>query len=105
MLRLFVMSLIAFVIWKLFFRKSKKEQLLAGIFIAAGLFAAAHLAATITLFGVLTPLIVFRCFLLNGFWCMVWPSLSKVWHFLCHACPFLGTYCLRYRLDHIYVEQ
>jgi hypothetical protein len=71
MLRLFVMSLIAFVIWKLFFRKLSKEQLPAGIFVAAnllvaGLFAAGHLPATITLFDTLTWLIVFRCFLLNG---------------------------------------
>ncbi|MGB4004952.1 MAG: CPBP family glutamic-type intramembrane protease, partial [Halanaerobiales bacterium] len=29
-------------------------------------FAAGHLPATVTIFGELTPLILFRCFLLNG---------------------------------------
>jgi hypothetical protein len=71
MLRLFVMSLLAFLIWKLFFRKAKKEQIPVGVFVAANLlaaalFAAGHLPATITYFGTLTPLIVLRCFLLNG---------------------------------------
>jgi hypothetical protein len=71
MLRLFVMSLLAFLIWKLFFRKTAPEQLPTGVFIAANLlaaalFAAGHLPATITFFGTLTPLIVLRCFLLNG---------------------------------------
>lgn len=69
MLRLFMMSLIAFLLWKIFFRK--REQAPQGVIIAANvivalLFAAAHLPATIMLFGELTPLIVFRCFLLNG---------------------------------------
>jgi hypothetical protein len=71
MLRLFVMSLLAFLIWKLFFRKAEKEQIPVGVFVAANLisamlFAAGHLPATITFFGTLTPLIVLRCFLLNG---------------------------------------
>jgi hypothetical protein len=71
MLRLFVMSLLAFLIWKLFFRKAEKEQIPVGVFVAANLlaaalFAAGHLPATITYFGTLTPLIVLRCFLLNG---------------------------------------
>ena len=69
MLRLFMMSLIAFLLWKIFFRK--REQAPQGVIIAANvivalLFAAGHLPATIMLFGELTPLIVFRCFLLNG---------------------------------------
>ena len=69
MLRLFMMSLIAFLLWKIFFRK--REQAPQGVIIAANviaalLFAAVHLPATIMLFGELTPLIVFRCFLLNG---------------------------------------
>ena len=64
MLRLFMMSLIAFLLKKLV----KKEG--AGIFIVANivsalLFAAAHLPATAMTIGT-TPLIIFRCFLLNG---------------------------------------
>lgn len=71
MLRLFFMSLIAFVAWKLFFRKYDKENIPTRVFVianivAAILFAAVHLPATLTLFGQLTPLILFRCFLLNG---------------------------------------
>lgn len=71
MLRLFFMSLIAFVVWKLFFRKYDKENIPTSVFIianvvAAMLFAAGHLPATLSIFGELTPLILFRCFLLNG---------------------------------------
>jgi hypothetical protein len=71
LLRLFCMSLVAFLIWKLFFRKYGKNEIPEGVFIAANLisamtFAAGHLPTTISMFGGLTPLIVFRCFLLNG---------------------------------------
>ena len=34
--------------------------------IAAVLFAAGHLPATVAIFGELTPLLLLRCFLLNG---------------------------------------
>ena len=69
MLRLFFMSFIAFVIWKLFFRS--REQVPEGVvisanWIAAVLFAAGHLPATAMMFGELTGLILLRCFLLNG---------------------------------------
>ena len=68
MLRLFFMSLLAFLLWKLFARK--QETPAAGILIAANvmtalLFAAGHLPATAVMMG-LTPMIVLRCFLLNG---------------------------------------
>jgi hypothetical protein len=71
LLRLFVMSLFVFILWKLFCRKNTKEQIPIGIYIianvlAAVLFAAGHLPATAGAFGVLTPIIVIRCFLLNG---------------------------------------
>ena len=71
MLRLFVMSLIVFVLWKVFFKKYEKEKIPTGLFVianlaAALLFAAGHLPATIMIFGKLTPLLLFRCFLLNG---------------------------------------
>lgn len=71
MLRLFFMSLITLIIWKVFYRKLDRENIPTGVFaaaniIAALLFAAGHLPATLTIFGQLTPLIVFRCFLLNG---------------------------------------
>jgi membrane protease YdiL (CAAX protease family) len=66
MLRLFLMSLIAFILMKL----SRKDapttaQLVWANIISAMLFAAAHLPATALMLG-LSPIIIFRCFLLNG---------------------------------------
>lgn len=71
LLRLFFMSLIAWIIWKVFYRKHSRENIPVGVFIAANIiaalvFATGHLPATIAIFGELTPLILFRCFLLNG---------------------------------------
>jgi MFS family permease len=66
MLRLFFMSLLAFLLQKLFRKGSGTTGLLiAANLIAALLFAAGHLPATALLMG-LTPMIIFRCFLLNG---------------------------------------
>lgn len=66
MLRLFFMSLLAFLLQKLFRKGSGTTGLLiAANLIAALLFAAGHLPATAMLMG-LTPMILFRCFLLNG---------------------------------------
>jgi len=71
MLRLFFMSLIALIIWKVFAGKRDREHIPAGVFIAANIiaalvFSAGHLPAIISIFGELTPLLLFRCFLLNG---------------------------------------
>ncbi|MBR6709358.1 MAG: CPBP family intramembrane metalloprotease [Clostridia bacterium] len=71
MMRLFFMSLLAFVLWKLFWRKCDREHIPTAVFITANilaaiLFAAGHLPANLMLFGRLTPMILFRCFLLNG---------------------------------------
>ena len=68
MLRLFWMTLVTLVLWRVFDRK--RESPSTGIvtvanMIAALLFAAGHLPATATTIG-LSPMIVFRCFLLNG---------------------------------------
>ena len=68
MLRLFWMTLVAFVLWKMFDRKNERPStwvLITANIIAALLFAAGHMPATATMFG-LSPMIVFRCFLLNG---------------------------------------
>ena len=68
MLRLFWMSLVAFILWKVFDRKNERPStsvLITANIIAALLFAAGHLPATATTLG-LSPMIVFRCFLLNG---------------------------------------
>lgn len=68
MLRLFMMSLIAFVLHVLF-EKGKQETsvkvLIAANILSALLFAAGHLPATLLTIGA-SPMILFRCFLLNG---------------------------------------
>ena len=66
MMRLFFMSLVAFIISKIL----KKKEIPTIVFIisnilAALLFAAGHLPSTATM-TTLTPLIIFRCFLFNG---------------------------------------
>ena len=69
MLRLFCMSLLAWAMWKIFFRREEKvpvKVLVIANVVAALLFAAGHLPATFVLFGELTPMILLRCFLLNG---------------------------------------
>ena len=68
MLRLFWMTMVVFVLWKVFDRKNERPStaiLITANVIAALLFAAGHLPATATMMG-LSPMIVFRCFLLNG---------------------------------------
>lgn len=68
MLRLFLMSLVAFVLHKLFGKGRAyptEAAMIAANVIAGLLFAAGHLPTSAATLG-LTPLIVFRCFLLNG---------------------------------------
>jgi len=68
MLRLFMMSLIGFVLHILFGKNREMPAtgvLIAANVIAAILFAAGHLPATAMLMGI-TPMILIRCFLLNG---------------------------------------
>ncbi len=69
MMRLFLMSLIAFVGWKVLFRKEEKAPdavvVIANV-LSAMLFAAGHLPATVLIFGGITPILLVRCFLLNG---------------------------------------
>lgn len=66
MLRLFLMSFIAFLVWKI----SRAEQagdshiIIANI-IAAILFAAGHIPATVVSIG-LSPIMIARCLLMNG---------------------------------------
>ena len=69
MLRLFMMSLIAFLAWKVFFRREANPPtgvIIVANIIAALLFAAGHLPSTMQMFGEITPMILLRCFLLNG---------------------------------------
>lgn len=68
MLRLFLMSLFAFIFHKLFGKGREKPapwMLVTANILAALLFAAGHLPATALLMG-LSPMVLVRCFLLNG---------------------------------------
>ncbi len=71
LMRLFLMSLIAFIIWKLFFKKYSNDNIPHKVFIISNIitalvFSAGHLPATIGMFGTLTPFLLIRCFMLNG---------------------------------------
>lgn len=80
MLRLFFMSLLALIGWKLFCRKESdvpEKVLVISNIIAAALFAASHLPATVTLFGHLTPMLISRCFLINGVFGIVFGRLYR----------------------------
>ena len=68
MMRLFFMSLIVFIISKLFYKNEKEIPMLAFVIaniISSLIFAAGHLPSTATM-TTLTPLLIFRCFLFNG---------------------------------------
>ena len=80
-LRLFMMSLAAFVLHLLFERK--RESVSTGVLVAANvasalLFAAGHLPANAMMFG-LTPMIVLRCMLLNGGFGLAFGWLYRKW--------------------------
>lgn len=82
LMRLFLMSLIAFILWKLFFRNTSKNKLPDKIFISANiisalLFAAGHLPATAAAFGALTPMLLAICFLLNGIFGILFGRLYR----------------------------
>lgn len=69
MTRLFFMSLFSLLGWKLFCHRAPQPPvriLVIANVLAALLFAAGHLPATQMTFGRITPLLLLRCFLLNG---------------------------------------
>lgn len=82
LMRLFLISLFALIIWKLFYRSIPKEEIPCGVFIAANilaalLFATGHLPATVGIFGELSPIVLIRCFLLNGGFGLVFGRLYR----------------------------
>lgn len=82
MLRLFFMSALSLIIWKIFCRKFTKENIPTAVFVIANViaslaFAAGHLPATVMTFGTLTPLILVRCFLFNGGFGFVFGELYR----------------------------
>lgn len=92
MMRLFFMSLVVFIISKIFKKKEipTKVYVLANI-IAALLFAVGHLPSTATMTA-LTPVIIIRCFLFNGGLGLIFGYLYRKYgigyamlsHGLCH---------------------
>ena len=95
MMRLFFMSLVAFIISKLFYKKEKnipiKVFVIANI-ISAIAFALGHLPATIQLLGGLDSLLLIRCLVMNGIFGLAFGWLyrkygiqySMLAHFGCH---------------------
>ncbi len=95
MMRLFLMSLISFILYKLFYKKEKelpiKVYVIANI-ASALLFALGHLPSTITAFGEITPLLLIRCLIMNGTFGAAFGWLyrkygiqySMIAHFGCH---------------------
>lgn len=93
MMRLFSMSLIVFIVWKVFFRKKTKEEIPTAVFVVVNIlialvFAAGHLPATVSMFTVLTPYLLVRCFLLNGVGGILFGNLYRKhgiqYAILCH---------------------
>ena len=79
MLRLFAMSLIAFLLWKIFARKQETPStgiLMAANVMAALLFAVGHLPANFAMIGT-TPMVIFRCLLLNGVFGLAFGALYR----------------------------
>lgn len=80
MMRLFLMSLFALIGWKLFCKKEEtapEKVLIISNILAAMMFAAGHLPITVQTFGQLTPLLIFRCFLMNGAFGIVFGRLYR----------------------------
>jgi len=79
MMRLFVMSLVAFVLHLLFERKRMEVStvvLVVANVVSALLFAAGHLSINELMYG-LTPMIVFRCILLNSVFALAFGWLYR----------------------------
>ncbi|HFU7090025.1 TPA: CPBP family intramembrane glutamic endopeptidase [Bacillus cereus] len=109
MMRLFLMSLISFILWKIFARKKEKENIPVWIFVIANIlsaliFAAGHIPGTIVMFGGLNGLILMRCLLLNGIfgvifgwlyrnfglrYAMIAHALSHIVHYVILSCFLL----------------
>ena len=79
LMRLFLMSLIVWIISIVFYRK---KEIPVYVFVIANiissfLFALGHIPSTIQLFGYVDGLILFRCFLLNGLFGLMFGWLYR----------------------------
>ncbi|MDO5785772.1 MAG: CPBP family intramembrane metalloprotease [Eubacteriales bacterium] len=80
--RLCVMSVLALVIWKVFFRARKEAPIsviVAANILSALLFAVGHLPTAMNMYGALTPIILFRELLLNGAFGMAFGWLYRTY--------------------------
>ena len=91
MLRLFFMSLVAVIICKVTKKEINDKILILSNVIAAILFAAGHLPATAIMIGI-TPMIVFRCFLLNGGLGLVFGRLYRKYGIHCAMIAHIGVH-------------
>ena len=69
LMRLFLMTLLSWLIKKIFYKKEKQiptKVLIISNIICALLFSAGHIPSTIQTFGYINALLLFRCFLMNG---------------------------------------
>ena len=94
MLRLFFMSLMAVIIKKI----SKEKEINDKIFIVANviaaiLFAAGHLPATAIMIEI-TPMIVLRCFLLNGGFGLMFGRLYRKYGIHCAMIAHIGVHII-----------
>ena len=102
MMRLFFMSAVVLVIWKVFFRKYTAENMPQKVYIIANIaaalaFAAGHLPATAASLGALPLYMLARCFLLNGLGGFLFGDLfvkdgigySMIAHAFAHIVKFL----------------
>ena len=92
MLRLFMMSLIAIILQKITKKDSIDNRILiiANV-IAAIIFAAGHLPATAIMIGI-TPMIVVRCFLLNGGFGLLFGYLYRKYGIHCSIIAHAGVH-------------
>lgn len=91
MLRLFFMSLVAVIICKVTKKEINDKILITSNVIAAVLFAAGHLPATAIMIGI-TPMIVFRCFLLNGGFGLMFGRLYRKHGIHCAMIAHIGVH-------------
>ena len=91
MLRLFFMSLVAVIICKVTKREINDKILILANVTAAILFAAGHLPATAMMIGI-TPMIVVRCFLLNGGFGLLFGRLYKKHGIHCAMVAHMGVH-------------
>ena len=85
------MSLVAVIICKVTKKETNDKILITSNVIAAVLFAAGHLPATAIMIGI-TPMIVFRCFLLNGGFGLMFGRLYRKHGIHCAIIAHMGVH-------------